>query len=170
MHRFAPNATKRLDFLLELPVLSELCIQFQFGWCVAQSPPPLTPKRGGTASPIAHARHAATDSPLQPICLALCTPPASSTCRAHAASRVHVPGPRSATPTSRGIILAATNTFSSGCVRLAMSLCLHLWCAVGVCARACASRCTRAAQKSSTVERAVVCGSTVDSRRNLGLV
>ena len=94
------------------------------------------PQRGGIASLIARARPAAAASPPSPICLALCTPPACSTRRAHAASLVRRAGPRSSTPSSTGIILAATDTFSSSCARMTLPLCLHARCVRVVCARA----------------------------------
>ena len=51
VHRFDLNTTKWLDLPLESCRLSEVAIKLQFGWCVAQSLPPLTPSAAGSPNP-----------------------------------------------------------------------------------------------------------------------
>ena len=74
---------------------------------------------------------------MPPICLALCTPPACCTRRAHARSLVRGAGPRAARLWGVAKILAATATSSSRCTRMTMSLCPLLCCVRVVCARVC---------------------------------
>ena len=65
---------------------------------------------------------------------AMCTRPACSAGRAHAACLVHCAGSRSATLWGLAKVLAAKDTWSSSCTRLTMPLCLLLSSVRVVCA------------------------------------
>ena len=97
--------------------------------------------RAGLAAPAARLRKPPRLSAQHVVVRALCTPPACSAGRAHAASLSRCAGPRAARLWSTAKVLAATDTCSSSCTRMTRPFFLTLRAAAVVLANARPRRC-----------------------------